>query len=260
MLRAARFEAKLDFTIDPDVEAAIRELGGLLASAPAARLFDETLKLFLTGHGQRSFDALRRHGLFEVLYPDVERYLRRHPDGLVEQLLRAGLASTDARVAEGKTVTPTFLFTLLLYGPIAEHIERQPPQKWDEVATILDACDRAVHDAQRRVQIPRRFALGLREMFALQPRLEHPRGKRSLGLLGQSRFRAAYDLLLLRAQVGIALPEVAQWWTRLQQVGEEERLQMLAALEQRAGGSRRAAGRGGRPRRRSRRASPAAGE
>jgi poly(A) polymerase len=252
MLRAARFEAKLGFALDGDTEAKIAPLKHLLGEVPAARLFDETLKLFLTGHGARSFEVLRRRDLLGVLYPSVDRYLKRHPGSLVEKLLRAGLENTDARVAAGKSVTPTFLFTLLLYGPIAEYIESQPPEKWDDVGTILDGCDHAIRNAQERVQIPRRFALGLREMFALQPRLEHPRSRRALRMLEQSRFRAAFDLLLLRAQIGMAPAEVAEWWTRIQAAGPEERVKMAEALER--GGSRSEGGaRTRRPRRRRRR-------
>ena len=79
-----------------------------------------------------------------------------------------------------------------------------PPERWHELATILDACDQAVREAQARIAIPQRFSLGVREMFALQPRLEHPRGRRALRVLEHPRFRAAYDLLLLRAQLGLA--------------------------------------------------------
>ena len=85
--------------------------------------------------------------------------------------------------------------------------------------------------------IPRRVALGLREMFAFQPRLEQPRGKRALRLLEQPRFRAAFDLLALRAQLGLAPADIAAWWTRLQEVSPEQRLQMLDALP-RARGAR----------------------
>ncbi|MDR2216526.1 MAG: hypothetical protein LBE59_11915, partial [Nevskiaceae bacterium] len=133
MLRAVRFEAKLGFTLEAQTEAQIGELRHLLTQVPAARLFDETLKLFLTGHGERSLEVLRRRELLGVLYPSVERYLRAHPGSLVERLLVEGLRNTDQRVAIGKTVTPTFLFTLLLYGPIAQYIERQPPEKWHDV-------------------------------------------------------------------------------------------------------------------------------
>ncbi len=115
-----------------------------------------------------------------------------------------GLPNTDERVQAGKSVTPTFLFTLLLYGPIAAYIEKQPQEKWGDVGTILDGCDHALREATQRVTIPKRFSLGVRDMFALQPQLENPRSRRVLRLIEQPRFRAAYDLLLLRAAVGMA--------------------------------------------------------
>jgi poly(A) polymerase len=247
MLRAARFEAKLGFDIDPDTARPLATLRELLSAVPPARLFDETLKLFLNGHGARSFEVLRRRGLLATLLPSVDSYFVSHPGSLVEQLLLQGLANTDARVIEDKPVTPTFLFSLLLYGPIAAHIEAAPPERWHELATILDACDRALREAQTHVAIPKRFALGVREMFALQPRLEHPRGRRALRALEHPRFRAAYDLLLLRAAHGLAPPEMADWWTRLQEATAEERGRMADAL---APEGRGVASRGGRRRRR----------
>jgi poly(A) polymerase len=260
MLRAARFEAKLGFTLEGETETRLSELRELLTDVPAARLFDETLKLFLTGHGVRSFEVLRRRGLLGVLYPGVERFFSKHPGSMVEQLLVAGLANTDERVQAGKSVTPTFLFTLLLYGPIAAHIEQQPQDQWGEVGTILDACDAAIREAARRVTIPKRFSLGVRDMFALQPQLEHPRSRRVLRLIEQPRFRAAFDLLLLRAQVGMAQQELVDWWAALQAAPPAQRHEMALALEAARGNRGGAAegggegeGEGGRPRRRRRR-------
>ena len=261
MLRAARFEAKLGFTLEADTEAGIDTLRNQLTEVPAARLFDETLKLFLTGHGVRSLEVLRRRGLLGVLYPGVERYLARHPGSLVEQLLVAGLANTDERVLAGKSVTPTFLFTLLLYGPIAEYIEKQPQEKWADVGTILDGCDQALREVQQRVTIPKRFSLGVRDMFAMQPMLEHPRSRRVLRLIEQPRFRAGYDLLLLRAKVGMAPRELTDWWTALQAAHPAQRNEMVMALEaargQRGGRAGEGAGEdsaeGNRPKRRRRR-------
>ncbi len=250
MLRAVRFEAKLGFQLDPGTAAPLARLGELLAGVPSARLFDETLKLFLYGHGARSFEILRRRGLLAALLPTVDAYLSAHPGSLVAKLLEKGLANTDARVIEGKAVTPTFLFALLLYGPIAEGIEAAPPQRWHELATILDACDRAVRAAQAEVAIPRRFALGVREMFALQPRLEHPRGRRALRVLEHPRFRAAFDLLLLRSEHGLVPRATADWWTRIQQVSPPERAEMADAL---AGSAERKEGARRGPRRRRRR-------
>jgi poly(A) polymerase len=252
MLRAARFEAKLGFQIEPATASQIAPLRELLGAVPPARLFDETLKLFLTGHGARSFEVLRRRGLLAGLLPTVDGYFKSHPDSLVEKLLMTGLRNTDERVLADKPVTPTFLFALLLYGPIAGLIEAAPPARWHELATILDACDRATREAQSRIAIPKRFSLGVREMFALQPRLEHPRGRRALRLLEQPRFRAGYDLLLLRAEHGLAPKEMAQWWTRLQEVSVEERGNMADALAGETQGRAPPAARrrGGRRRRR----------
>ena len=187
MLRAARFEAKLGFTLDASTAAPIPRLRTLLAGGrPAARLFDEALKLFLTGHGERSLEVLRQRQLLEVLFPEVERYLAAHPGGLVEQLLIRGLRDTDARVAEDKPVSPTFLFALLLYGPIAHAIESLLPQRWHELSAIVEVRDRALRSASTRVTTPRRVALGVREI-QLAAASEQPRGKRALRLLEQPR-------------------------------------------------------------------------
>jgi poly(A) polymerase len=252
MLRAARFEAKLGFEIDPATAEPIERLKGLLGGVPPARLFDETLKLFLTGHGRRSFEVLRQRGLLAALLPSVDDYFRSHPGSLVEQLVMRGLENTDARVLADKPVTPTFLFALLLYGPIAGIIESTPPERWHELGTILDACDRAARQVQARISLPKRFSLGMREMFGLQPRLEHPRGRRALRVIEHPRFRAAYDLLLLRAEYGLASAEIAQWWTRIQEVSVEERGRMADALTGQAQRTDGAPRRGGRRRRRRR--------
>jgi poly(A) polymerase len=224
----------------------------LLGSVPPARLFDETLKLFLTGHGARSLEVLQARGLLAELLPTVAAYLSRHPSGAVARLLKQGLANTDQRVQQGKPVTPTFLFALLLYGPIADIIEKQPQEKWHDIGTIVDAVDRAARAAQGRITIPKRFSLGVREMFAAQPRLEQPRGRRALRMLEQPRFRAGFDLLLLRADMGLADPAIASWWTQVQEVSQTDRDRMADALA----GQPRQTGEGGgghrRPRRRRR--------
>jgi poly(A) polymerase len=256
MLRAARFEAKLGFTIDAATAEPIERLSDLLGGVPPARLFDETLKLFLGGRAERSLEVLRRRGLLASLLPTVDAYLTAHPGSLVEKLLIQGLKNTDERVQADKPVTPTFLFALLLYGPIAGIIESTPHERWHELSTILDACDLAARQAQTNVAIPKRFSLGVREMFALQPRLEHPRGRRALRVLEHPRFRAAYDLLLLRAEHGLASQETADWWTHIQEVSAEERDQMadgLTGQAQRSDGPPRS--NGGRRRRRRRRPS-----
>ncbi len=143
------------------------------------------------------------------------------------------------------------------------HIEQQPPEQWGDVGTILDACDAALREATRRVTIPKRFSLGVRDMFALQPQLEHPRSRRVLRLIEQPRFRAAFDLLILRAQVGMAQQELVDWWAALQSAPAAQREEMVLALEaargnRGGGGNGSAEGEGGAPRRRRRRRRPGA--
>ncbi|MBC8026556.1 MAG: polynucleotide adenylyltransferase PcnB [Steroidobacteraceae bacterium] len=254
MLRAARFEAKLGFSLDGETGTLISELRSLLSSVPPARLFDETLKLFLTGHGAMSLVVLQRHGLLGELLPTVASYLDRFPDGAVAKLVRQGLANTDLRVRQGKPVTPTFLFALLLYGPFAEIIEKQPQERWHDIGVIVDCVDRAARGAQGRISIPKRFSLGVREMFAAQPRLEQPRGRRALRMLEQPRFRAGFDLLLLRAEMGLADRELAEWWTKVQEVSQTDRDRMADSLNAQARpAGDEGAGPGRRPRRRRRR-------
>lgn len=249
MLRAARFEAKLGFAIDEATAEPIARLRDLMAGVPPARLFDETLKLFLTGHGVRSYEVLRARGLLDVLLPSIGEFVRRHPGSAPERLLLRGLANTDARVQADRPVTPTYLFALLLYGPIGLEIEKMPRERWGDPVSILDAVDAAVRSVYARVAIPRRFSLGVRDMFALQPRLETPRGKRALRTLEHPRFRAAFDLLQLRAEFGMADPAMVEWWQRLQQSDPEQRASMSEALG-REPGEGAPARRGGRRRRR----------
>jgi poly(A) polymerase len=254
MLRAARFEAKLGFHIEPATAEPIARLRDLLEGVPPARLFDETLKLFLTGHGAESYRVLRDRGLLEVLLPSVAAFARKHPGSAPERMLIQGLANTDARVKADRPVTPSFLFALLLYGPIGLAIEQRPRSEWQEIGTILDAVDSVMRDIYRRVAVHRRFILGVRDMFALQPRLEAPRGRRALRTLEHPRFRAAFDLLQLRAEFGMADRALVDWWNRLQSASPEQRAAMSEALGRSApAGEGRSARRGPSARRRGRR-------
>ena len=257
MLRAARFEAKLHFTLDAPTAAAIETLADTLAGVPPARLFDETLKLFLGGHGARSYEVLQQRGLLQALMPPVGDFATRFAGSPPERMLVQALHNTDARVAADRPVSPTFLFSVLFYGPVGLAIESAPRERWHDIGTILDAVDAIHRQVHSRISIPRRFSLGVREMFALQPRLESPRGRRALRMLEHPRFRAAYDLLELRAQFGMASQETVDWWTAIQQEPDSARRMELAAAQLAADGSSRSGGgsaSGGRgPRRRSRR-------
>jgi poly(A) polymerase len=261
MLRAARFEAKLGLSLEPATAEPVMRLRELLGGVPPARLFDETLKLFLTGHGALSYEVLRARGLLEMLLPNVADFARRHPGSPPERMLLRGLANTDERVRDGRPVTPVFLFALFMYGPVGLRIEQAPRRMWHDTGTILDAFDHAARAICERIAIPRRFMLGVREMFLMQPRLEAPRGRRALRTLEHPRLRAAFDLLQLRAEFGMADPAIVEWWTKLQAASPVQRSQMSDGPgegdgegggrprrgRRRRGGRNRRGGRGGAP-------------
>jgi poly(A) polymerase len=227
MLRAVRFAAKLDFSIEPGTEQPIQRLAYLLDGVPPARLFDECLKLFLSGFGLKSFLLLQQYGLFEHLFPMSAAAMRLPPYAYAQQMLELGLANTDARIVADKPVTPTFLFAILLWGAVLRELNERQAGPAPDLAQLMQACDTVLRAQQSRVAIPRRFGVPMRELLMLQPRFGRRSGVKSLSLLQHPRFRAAYDFLLLRAQAGVADPELAQWWTDVQLLPQEERVALV---------------------------------
>jgi poly(A) polymerase len=229
MLRAARLSAKLDFTIAPETAAPFATLGPLLADAPPARLFDESLKLFLSGYGLASFHALQTQGLIEHVFPATARSLAGPHADRFRVLLERTLASTDERVRAEKPVTPAFLFAALLWEPVREMAEAMIAGGSDPVVAWSAASTRVMSEQAGRVAIPRRFGSSIEEIWILQPRFEQRVKKRVQRLLAHPRFRAAYDFLLLRSSESPALTELAEWWTYAQQVDAGELAKALAA-------------------------------
>jgi poly(A) polymerase len=224
MLRAVRFAAKLDFSIHADTAAPIHKLAWMLDAVPPARLFDEVTKLFLSGSALPAFDTLAKYGLLEHLFPDMAAALGEAPDGPAAKLVRLGLAGTDDRVKADKSVTPAFLFAVLMWPAIQRAYKRLAPVEGEEIQGLADACDQVTLRQQSRVAVPKRFTLPLRELITMQPRFERREGRRALRLLDHPRFRAGYDFLLLRAAAGEADPELAQWWTDIQALPPEEKI------------------------------------
>ena len=220
MLRAARLAAKLGFTIDRKASAPFEELGTLLADAAPARLFDESLKMFLAGNGLKSFHMLERCGLLKFLFPATARALKRGDEAL-RALVEQGLANTDARIAEGKSVTPAFLFAVLLWGEVRDMAHAWMAKGVDSTEAWSRAAAHVVGEQCQRVAIPRRFTLTMEEIWSLQPRFEQIQRKRVFRLMAHPRFRAAFDFLLLRAAESTAIRELGQWWAHAQQLPQE---------------------------------------
>ena len=242
MLRAVRFATKLGFRMDPLTEQPIKNLAPLLGDIPPARLFDEMLKLFLGGAALANFEMLRHYNLFGQLFPLTEQSLTHEENNFPLTLISRGMANTDARIEQGKPVTPAFLFAVLLWQPVRERAAKLEAEGQHPVLALQHASSQIIAEQAVVMATPRRFSLPMREIWMLQLRLESKGGRRSVRLLGHPRFRAAYDFLLLRAEAGEVPEELADWWTEFQETGPEQH-------EKQATGKRPRKRRRNRPRR-----------
>ena len=230
MLRAVRFAGKLGFRIEGDTSRAIYDLAPLIEDMPPARLYEEVIKLFMSGAGHASYELLRRYGLFGHLFPETEACIEAEPGGFAGAMVDKALDNTDARIRAGKPVTPGFLFATLLWEPVRQDSEacaaRGMPRMQAYEAAGADVIERQIH----HVSLPRRFSFMVREIWGLQPRLVNRLGRGAARkLLTHPRFRAAYDFLLLRAESGEDVAEHAKWWTRFQETARSRRIRCSKA-------------------------------
>lgn len=226
MLRAVRFAVKLGFNLHPDCEKSMHDVAELLSSIPSARLYDEALKLFLSGYALQTFEMLRHYGLFQVLFPATERSLSFEDNGFPRLLLIKALENSDNRIAEGKTVTAYFLFAAFLWDPVQILAKEKMKQGIAEFIAYQDAANEVISRQVKSTALPRHITLAMREVWSLQSKFNLRIGSKPSRLLTHPRFRAAYDFLLLRAETGGADPELAEWWRKYQDAGENEQRKM----------------------------------
>lgn len=253
MLRAVRLAAKLGFTIDEATANPIPRLAGLLGEAAPARLFEEILKLFLSGHAVASFEGLEHYGLFATLFPESGAALRSNRSGALRRMLVEGLRNTDARVANDEPVSPAFLFALLLWPAFCKTLIGLQAQGVHAEEAQRRAADRVTLHQLERVALPRRFSLPMQEIWLLQSRFSSRQRKRVFRTLSHPRFRAAFDFLVLRqtASADHAV-DIAFWRETLATSGHEVETHDEEAPE--------GAGEDGAPRKRRRRRRRPGGE
>ncbi len=225
MLRAIRFAAKLNFSIHPDSEKPIFELGPLLQDIPAARLYEEVLKLFHSGHAVACLELLEKYQLLQYLFPLAAEALVKDA-GTFQNFLLAALQSTDKRVQQDMPITPAFLFAAMLWQSVqqkAEHYRETLPG----ALAMQNAMSDVISDQVRATSIPRRFSTVIRDIWHMQHRFSYRHGQRARGLLTHPKFRAAYDFYCLRHQAGELEGDGCEWWTRLQTLSPEQQQLLL---------------------------------
>ncbi|MCC7151692.1 MAG: polynucleotide adenylyltransferase PcnB [Rubrivivax sp.] len=230
IVRVLRFAAKLGFALDPATRAPLRELSPLLGNVPASRLFDEMFKLLQTGHALRSVEELRRHGLDRGVFPILEAALHpRQPHPLRARFIELALTDTDRRVEEGRAVAPSFLLACMLWHDVQARAvvlreAGEPP--FPALQQAIDAVFEArIGDVSGRGKL----AADMREIWQMQPRFERRSASAAASLAAQPRFRAGYDFLRLRAEIGEVDPELADWWEDYHLGDDDEREALVLA-------------------------------
>lgn len=224
MLRASRLAGKLGFTIDAATEAPIATMAPLLENVPAARLFDEMLKLLLSGHSLLCIEKLRALGLHKKLLPIIDSLLESPQS---RPFVVAALNQTDARIAMDKSVSPSFLFAALFWFPMLDRQRELIAKGVRPVQAMHEAMDDVLDDQRKALAIPRRYDPMVKELWAHQPKFLQRSAVKAYRVLTHPRFRACYDFFELRAEVGDAPKEVADWWEKFQVAGDAEREAMF---------------------------------
>ena len=224
MLRAARFASKLGFSIDAPTKAPIKEMAELLANVPRSRLFDEMMKLLLSGHAWAGVTTLRSEGLHHGLLPMLDVILEQ-PMG--ERFVKLALEQTDARIQQDKSVSPGFLFATLLWHEVLAAWDAREKSGMRKMQALHEAVDDVLRKQSAQLNIPRRYDGVMLEIWQLQPRFLDRSGARPSRLLSHPRFRAAFDFMLLRCGSGELDAEIGTWWEKFQSVDETEQQAML---------------------------------
>jgi len=224
MLRAVRLSAKLGMKLDPATAAPIAKMKDLLSNVPEARMFDEMLKLLLSGHALACIKKLRAMHLHHGMLPMLDVILEQ-PMG--EKFVMAALQNTDQRIADEKPTSPAFLFAALLWHEVLTVWNAKQAAGEKPIGALHDAMDEVLERQRAKLAIPRRYDTVMKEIWLLQPRFEQRGGQRPFRLLALPRFRAAYDFLLLRCESGEADKELGTWWEEFQHTNEDRRAEML---------------------------------
>ena len=238
MLRAIRFAAKTGFSLDADTRAPIAKLGKLLQDVPSARLFDEILKLLMSGYSWSAIQGLRDAGLHHGLLPLLDHILDNSESSKgANDFVKLALANTDQRIQSGKSVSAGFLFATLLWPDLLKNWKANIASGMSNIPALHDAMDDTIATQSSGMTIQRRFESDMREIWSMQPRFEKRVGRYPYRLIESPRFRAGYDFMLLRCATGEQNPALGEWWTNFiaaDPAGQEE---LMASAKNESGSS-----------------------
>ena len=223
LIRGIRIAGRLGLQIDPECDRSIAQNRFRILEVSRSRLFDEVAKLFLCGSAKDAYAMLSDYGLTEVLFPSVHS---------MDELTLAAFHSTDTRIEIGKPVTPAFVLAAMLW-PQFQDATVNSSEDLSPFERHSRAAKAVLQELRDVMTLARRHAYFIEDTWILQNRLESRHFRSIQRLLEHRRFRAAYDLLVLRSQHNESLIEIADWWTQIQEVDDDERNRMIRGISPR---------------------------
>ncbi len=212
MVRAVRFAAMLGFEIEESTYRAMLELRDRLALASPSRMYEEVLKLFLLGEGEKTYHLLRQTGLFSVLFPRLNEWVDTESNGFPHTWIGKALEWVDACVQAGRQVPPHILFSLMA----GQYVEEKSEELKKSGAAALDAVTRAVaeflSEESHRVLIPKKVGLPMRDIYWNQYRFEKTAGRHPLYFLRRPGFADAFEYLRFTSETTGGKEELRAWW------------------------------------------------
>jgi poly(A) polymerase len=215
ILRTIRFSAKLKMEIHKDTLNEITNSLGLLKSVPYSRLFDEIMKLFITGHAQESMILFKKHNLSNIYFPTLKN------NKIFDKFLSQALANTDLRIKNNQSINPGFLLATFFWHDVLKLWEKYKKDFPHSSLALNKAIDDTFRKQAKVFPIQKRFSITMSEIWRLQPRFNSTSSKKIYRLLNHPRFRAAYDFLLLRCQTLEISKSIGLWWTKFIESNKE---------------------------------------
>jgi poly(A) polymerase len=212
MVRAVRFAAMLGFEIEEQTYRALLEVKDKVALASPARMYEEVQKLFLLGEGEKTYQLLRKTGLFGVIFPRLNEWVDTETDGFPHIWIGKALEWVDTCIQVGRKVEPYILFALLF----GQYIEEKAGKLKAAGIPALDAVTKAVTETlfeqAQRVMIPKKVGLPMRDIYWNQQRFERREGRHPRYFLRRPGFADAYEYLRFTSEVTGEKRELRAWW------------------------------------------------
>ena len=223
IIRAIRFMSSIELDCKDSLKADIYGLANLLEEVPAARRYEEVLKLFFTGSAAKIFDKLVEYKVLKYLLPATSRYLEEEKsDKKIIQFIKLALKNSDSRVIKDLPLTPAFLFSVLLWPAVVKRIGEIQSSKI-KIPLLRKAADKAIREQNSHCFIPNRVESMIKDIWEFQIRLLKVKSPKITSLISHKRFRASYDFLILREQSGVNLNGCGKWWGDVQNKSEHRR-------------------------------------